>query len=275
MKIMNQYYLSVIKNLRIFDDNFMKIVFKDDKQCVQEVINVIIPYANKIKELYVEDSIKNLSGKDIRYDVVAVTQQMIIALEVQKDKYKASPQRTRLYDSLLTSKSMKPGISYKKQSQTAAIFIMEEDYYGLKKAVYHIQRKVEETGKSFQDGAMIMYVNGKYRGNDAIGRLMHDFNQKDYRKIYNKVLKEKVRKLKETKEGKEKMCKLFEEIENRGRLAGLKAGRKEGRQAGQREAQLMAIIQIMKEFAIDIEKAMNVLNIPENERDDYRKQLLH
>lgn len=156
---MNQYYLSVIKDLRIFDDNFMKIVFKDDKQCVQEVINVIIPYANKIKELYVEDSIKNLSGKDIRYDVVAVTQQMIIALEVQKDKYKASPQRTRLYDSLLTSKSMKPGIPYKKQSQTAVIFIMEEDYYGLKKAVYHIQRFVEETGQSFQDGAMIMYVN--------------------------------------------------------------------------------------------------------------------
>ncbi|MGN1181505.1 MAG: PD-(D/E)XK nuclease family transposase, partial [Faecalibacillus sp.] len=242
----------------------MKIVFKDDKQCVQEVINIIIPYASKIKELYVEDSIKNLSGKDIRYDVIAVTQQMIIALEVQKDKYKASLQRTRLYDSLLTSKSMKPGISYKKQSKTAVIFIMEEDYYGLKKAVYHIQRKVEETGKSFQDGAMIMYVNGRYRGNDAIGRLMHDFNQKDYRKIHNKILREKVRKLKETKEGKEKMCKLFEEIENRGRLAGLKAGRKEGREAGrkegreagQREAQLKAIIQIMKEFDVDLEKAM-------------------
>ena len=271
MKIMNQYYLSVIKDLRIFDDNFMKIVFKDDKQCVQEVINVIIPYANKIKELFVEDSIKNLSGKDIRYDVVAVTQQMIIALEVQKDKYKASPQRTRLYDSLLTSKSMKPGIPYKKQSQTAVIFIMEEDYYGLKKAVYHIQRFVEETGQSFQDGAMIMYVNGRYRGNDAIGRLMHDFNQKDYRKMHNKVLREKVRKLKETKEGKEKMCKLFEEIENRGR----KEGKKEGKALGKKEATLYSIKQMMKEFAIDIEKAMNVLNIPENERDDYRKQLIH
>lgn len=146
---MNQYYLSVIKNLRIFDDNFMKIVFKDDKQCVQEVINVIIPYANKIKELYVEDSIKNLSGKDIRYDVVAVTQQMIIALEVQKDKYKASPQRTRLYDSLLTSKSMKPGIPYKKQSQTAVIFIMEEDYYGLKKSCLSYSKICRRNRKIF------------------------------------------------------------------------------------------------------------------------------
>lgn len=116
-----------------------------------------------------------------------------------------------------------------------------------------------------------MYVNGRYRGNDAIGRLMHDFNQKDYRKMHNKVLREKVRKLKETKEGKEKMCKLFEEIENRGR----KEGKKEGKALGKKEATLYSIKQMMIEFAIDIEKAMNVLNIPENERDDYRKQLIH
>ena len=116
-----------------------------------------------------------------------------------------------------------------------------------------------------------MYVNGRYRENDAIGRLMHDFDQKDYRKMHNKVLREKVRKLKETKEGKEKMCKLFEEIENRGR----KEGKKEGKALGKKEATLYSIKQMMKEFAIDIEKAMNVLNIPENERDDYRKQLIH
>ena len=28
----------------------------------------------------------------------------------------------------------------------------------------------------FGDGSHIIYVNGKYRGNDEIGKLMHDFS---------------------------------------------------------------------------------------------------
>ena len=32
------------------------------------------------------------------------------------------------------------------------------------------------TGESFEDGAYILYVNGEYRGDSALGRLMHDFN---------------------------------------------------------------------------------------------------
>ena len=83
------------------------------------------------------------------------------------------------------------------------------------------------------------------------------------------------------------MCKLFEEIENKGKKEGIalgkkegkkegrKLGRKEGKALGKKEATLYSIKQIMKEFAIDIEQAMNVLNIPENEKNDYRKHLLH
>ena len=43
---------------------------------------------------------------------------------------------------------------------------------------------------------------GEYEGQDALGSLMKDFKQSDYRLIENKILKEKVRMLKETKEGR-------------------------------------------------------------------------
>ena len=78
------------------------------------------------------------------------------------------------------------------------------------------------------------------------------------------------------------MSKIIEEIERReweeGYREGIQLGleevkslwKKEGRKLGFKEGILYSIKQMMKEFAIDIEKAMNVLNIPENERDDYR-----
>ena len=75
------------------------------------------------------------------------------------------------------------------------------------------------------------------------------------------------------------MSKIFEEIERRGweegYREGIQLGLKEATLLGKKEAFIYVIKQMMKEFAIDIEKAMNILNIPENEKDDYRKQLKH
>lgn len=38
--------------------------------------------------------------------------------------------------------------------------------------LYHIDRYVRETGKLFEDGSHIIYVNGNYKGDDEIGHLM-------------------------------------------------------------------------------------------------------
>ena len=116
---------------------------------------------------------------------------------------------------------------------------------------------------------------------------MKDFKQSDYRLIENKILKEKVRMLKETKEGREKMCLIFEEIRNKGieegQIAGRKegikvgkkAGRKTGRKEGRQQERLKNLKCLMNNCQMSLEEAMNALNISEAERDDYRKQLNH
>ena len=43
-------------------------------------------------------------------------------------------------------------------------------------AVYHIDKYIKETGELFDDGSHILYVNGAYRDDSAIGKLMHDFS---------------------------------------------------------------------------------------------------
>ena len=56
------------------------------------------------------------------------------------------------------------------------IFITEKDYYQAGKAVYMIQNMNQTLNQPFGDGAHILYVNGEYRDDSAIGKLMHDFN---------------------------------------------------------------------------------------------------
>ena len=157
--------------------------------------------------------------------------------------------------------------------------------------IYHIERIVKETGEPFADGSMILYVNGEYEGQDALGSLMKDFKQSDYRLIENKILKEKVRMLKETKEGREKMCLIFEEIRNKGieegtilgqiagRKEGIKVGKKAGRKTGIKEGRQQERLKnlkcLMNNCQMSLEEAMNALNISKVERDHYRKQLNH
>lgn len=59
-------------------------------------------------------------------------------------------------------------------------------------AVYHIDRYVRETGQPFEDGSHIIYVNGSYKGENEIARLMEDFHQKDPENMHYSALAEGV-----------------------------------------------------------------------------------
>ena len=43
-------------------------------------------------------------------------------------------------------------------------------------ALYRYDRYCEQKEEYLEDGTLIIYVNGQYRGNDSLGKLMSDFN---------------------------------------------------------------------------------------------------
>ena len=90
------------------------------------------------------------------------------------------------------------------------IFIYKHDKFGKGLPVYHINRHIEETGELFSDGSHIIYVNGKYKGDDEVGRLIRDFHQSEAEKIENKALADGVKHFKETKGGRKLMCEAVE-----------------------------------------------------------------
>lgn len=72
--------------------------------------------------------------------------------------------------------------------------------------IYRADRVVAETGQSLNDGAHIIYVNGAYKGDDDIGKLMHDFNSLTSEGMNYKELAEGIHHFKETEEGRDTMC---------------------------------------------------------------------
>ena len=63
--------------------------------------------------------------------------------------------------------------------------------------VYTVNRHFEEIEDSLDDGSHIVYVNGNYKGDDTVGRLMHDFGCKEAKDMYYPELAKGIRHFKE------------------------------------------------------------------------------
>ena len=124
------------------------------------------------------------------------------------------------------------------------IFITEKDYYKAGKPVYVIQNMNLTLLQPFDDGAHILYVNGEYRDDSDIGRLMHDFNCTNASDMNFALLAERTRYLKETSKGVSEMCKVMEELRDASYAEGMEDGKLE-------QARVMALKLWMKGETIE------------------------
>ena len=79
----------------------------------------------------------------------------------------------------------------------------------------------------FDDGTHILYVNGEYRDDSPVGRLMHDFSCTNPKDMYYGVLADRVRFFKESEEGVAIMCRVMEDMRNK----SLEQGKKDAMRA--------------------------------------------
>ena len=77
-----------------------------------------------------------------------------------------------------------------------------------------IERINLATGKSFGDGAHILYVNGEYRGGSDLGKLMHDFNCTQASDMDLELMAERTQYLKEDPKGVSEMCRIMDDMRN-------------------------------------------------------------
>lgn len=148
-------------------------------------------------------------------------------MEIQRADKGADPYRARYHSSVLDVENLQAGQDFKELPDTYMIFITETDFYGKGEPVYPIEQMNLITGEPFEDGEHIIYVNGAYRGNSDIGKLMHDFNCTKADDMNFALMAERTRYLKENPKGVNEMCKVMEDMRNESLKEGIREGMKE------------------------------------------------
>ena len=205
-----------IDDLTLFDDDLMSKVFDGNIEAAELLLKIILERKDiKVKRVKGQVELKSPypNGRNIKLDIIAVDSDGVeFDVEVQRNTKGSHVRRARYHQSMMDSRLLKKKQDFKELKDTYVIFICQHDKFKENRPIYHVDKIVRETGKVFDDGAHIIYVNGKYRGEDDFGKLAHDFNCKKADNIYFKPLADGVRHFKETEEGRDAMCESFTKL---------------------------------------------------------------
>ena len=176
----HQQDLERLKSLRYIDDDFMTVCLADNYEGIELVLRIILGREDiTIKTVRTQELLKNLQGRSAILDVHAIdSNRKEYDVEIQRSDAGAGAKRARHNSSLLDAHILKPGDDTENIPDSYVIFITENDVMKGNQPIYPVERYVVvgENKVLFDDGSHIIYVNGKYRGNDEIGKLMHDFS---------------------------------------------------------------------------------------------------
>ncbi|MBD5101637.1 MAG: hypothetical protein HDT27_02900 [Subdoligranulum sp.] len=251
------------------DDDFMRCLFKDNIPLAQLVLRIITGKSDLIiTDCQTQKDMKRLGGaRSVCLDAYGTDSlNKKYDMEIQREDKGAEPQRARYHSSVMDIENLDANQKFSELPETFTIFITEKDFYGMGEPIYPIERMNLVTSKPFADGEHILYVNGEYRGDSDIGKLMHDFNCADAADMNFELMAERTKYLKENPEGVSQMCKVIEEMRREEREEGLKEGMEQNRAAN--------IAALMKNLSVSVEKAMELLSIPAEERDALAKKII-
>ena len=202
----HQEDLARLRGLRPIDDDFMRCIFRENIPLAQLVLRILTGKNDLIiTQLETQMDMKRLVGaRSICLDAYGTDSLgKKYDLEIQRADRGARKHRAR----------------YHASPETYTIFLTENDVFKMGKALYQVERINLGTGELFDDGEHILYVNGEYRDDTDLGKLMHDFSSWDPEDMYFDLMKSVTRYYKEDPKGVEIMCRAFEETRNEGALS--------------------------------------------------------
>ena len=208
--------LQRLRGFRLLDDDFLTKCFEGDTASIELVLQIVLEKPDlKVLDVRTQVFVENLLNRSVRLDILATDSTGAkLNVEVQRSDKGAGRKRARYNSSMMDANLLKKGEDFDKLPETWVIFITENDVMGKGLPLYPIERCFLGTGERFEDGSHILYVNGAYRGDTPIGKLMHDFSCIDAADMYYGTLADRVRFFKESKEGIEIMCRAMEDMRN-------------------------------------------------------------
>ena len=208
--------LQRLRGFRLLDDDFMTKCFDGNPESIELVLQIVLDKPDlKAIDVRTQVFVENLLNRSVRLDVLATDSTgKKYNIEVQRADKGAGKKRARYNSSMLDTNVLKKGEEFDKLPETFVIFITENDVIGRGLPLYRIERCILETDELFDDGSHILYVNGSYRDDTPLGKLMHDFSCTQPSDMNYGILAERARYFKESKEGVAIMCKAMEDMRN-------------------------------------------------------------
>lgn len=241
----HQEDLQRLRGFRPIDDDFMRCLFKDNIPLAEFVLRIITGKPDLvITDCQTQKDMKRLAGaRSICLDAYGTDSTgKKYDLEIQRQDKGADPHRARYHSSVMDVENLDAGQEFSELPETYTIFIIEKDFYGKGVPVYPVERINTATGEPFDDGEHILYVNGEYRGDSDLGKLMYDFNCTNADDMNFELIAERTRYLKENPKGVNEMCKVIEDM------------RREEREEGRLEGMQEIVLKMLEDERYSIEE---------------------
>ena len=226
-----------IKKLRLFDDELMTMVFSGDKKATELLIRILLNRNDlRVTKSMTQEQKHNLFGRSITLDIVAEDIfKTEYNIEIQRANKGAGAKRIRYHQAMIDSHTLKKQEDFESLPNLYIIFILEQDFFNMGEPIYFVSKTLnakDEDGDNllFDDGCNIMYINGEYKGDDALGKLMHDFSTPNADEMYYTELAEKVRFYKQDETGVQMASKIVEEYGDERAAQALQQGIQQGAQ---------------------------------------------
>ena len=222
----HQEDLQRLRGFCLLDDDFLTKCFEGDTASIELVLQIVLEKPDlKVLDVRTQVFVENLLNRSVRFDILATDSTGAkINVEIQRADKGAGRKRARYNSSMMDATLLKKGDDFDNLPETWVVFITENDVIGKGLPLYPVERCFLGTGERFEDGSHILYVNGAYRGDTPIGKLMHDFSCTNAADMYYTTLADRVRFFKESKEGILIMCKVMEDMRKESLQEGIKEG---------------------------------------------------
>ena len=227
--LQHQEDLRRLRGFRLLDDDFLTKCFEGDPKYIQLVLRIVLEMPDLVVvDVRTQVFVENLLHRSVRLDIVATDSAgRKINVEIQRSDKGAGRKRARYNSSMMDANLLRKGENFDELPDTYVVFITEHDVIGDGQPLYKVERYISGSNKKFEDGSHIVYVNGAYRDETPIGKLMHDFSCTDPANMHYEMLAERVRFFKESKEGIAIMCKVMEDMRNESLREGMREGMRE------------------------------------------------
>ena len=204
--------LSSISQYRLIDNEFMRAFF-EDYECTAELLRIILNKKVNVLKVTMEGVLNVTLSRSVRLDILVIDEEgKVYNIEIQRADSGASPKRARLNSAVVDSKMLNSGEKFNVLPDTYVIFITEGNPLKGDKALYHIERRIEEDGRPFGDGSHIIYFSLSAAADGELADLQHDFYCTEPSEMKNSILAKRADDLKNTEKGVNKMSEVMEEL---------------------------------------------------------------